>query len=125
MKCMFIKCTFTKYWQAHMTALLKHLSRYEMLPLPHSPTWEYLEKNILKFLPFLFVLEFFYKRNHTVPHVLFYVRLYSLSKMWDSFMLINVLIILLVSSIQPNEYIRVGLSILLLKVARPVADIKL
>lgn len=45
--------------------------------------------------------------------------------MWDSFMLINVLIILLVSSIQPNEYIRVGLSILLLKVARPVADIKL
>lgn len=40
-------------------------------------------------------------------------------------MLINVLIILLVSSIQTNEYIRVCLPIPLLKVARAVADVKL
>lgn len=39
----------------HTLTLLKHPSRYEMLPLPHPQ-----EKNILKFLPcFVFVLEFF------------------------------------------------------------------
>lgn len=37
----------------------------------------------------------------------------------------NVLIILFVSSIQLNEYVRICFSILLLKVTRAVANIKL